>query len=157
MGYTRGTELKIDKFKKYNVAFGAMNKNKPKSLYIKISAWGNPISMDEINYKRAISKINKRLRTRLYTNTNEEQFNINKTMIDMDMRESGIEYGKSSFMSCEITLYQHNNFLLKSDSIMNELTVIVNDVIREVLEKNEYFDFYKKKIEAKKEIKKPNH
>ena len=38
----------------------------------------------------------------------------------MDMRESGITNKKSSFMSCEITLYQFNNYLLTTDILKNE-------------------------------------
>jgi len=156
MEYSRGTELKINNFNNYNVAFGAMNKNKPKSLYIKISAWANPISENDENYKRIIRKITKRVKSHLHSTTNKNKFDIDKTMIDLDMRESGILYGKSSFISCEITLYQHNHHLLRSNVMMGELNNITNDVIKGVLMKNEYFKFYKKKNDAKLKLKKLN-
>jgi len=156
MEYSRGTEFKINKYSNYNVAFGAMNKNKPKSLYIKISAWANPESNSNENYRHVIKKITKRVKTHLYNNTNANKFDINKTMIDLDMRESGINYGKSSFMSCEITLYQHNHHLLKSNIMMDELSHITNDIIKNVFIKDEYFKFYKKKNEAKLKLKKLN-
>lgn len=154
MDYSRGTELKMNKYNNYNVAFGAMNKNKPKSLYIKISAWANPMTDDSENYRRIIRKITKRVKTHLYNNTNQTKFDIDKTMIDLDMRESGISYGKSSFMSCEITLYQYNHHQLRSSIMMNELNQITDDIIKNVLVKNEYFTFYKKKNEAKLKLKK---
>lgn len=153
MIYSRGTELKVQTFKKYNVVFGAMNKNKPKSLYIKISAWGNPKLTNEINYRSVIRRINKRIRTILYNNLNQDKFDINKTMVDLDMRDSGIYYGKSSFMSCEITLYQHNHHLLISEIIQEELNSIVNEILKESFMKDEHFTFYKKKSEAKIKLK----
>jgi len=156
MEYSRGTELKINKHNNYNVSFGAMNKSRPKSLYVKISAWGNPTSEDNENYRRVIRKITKRVKTYLYNNTNQNKFDIDKTMVDLDMRESGINYGKSSFMSCEITLYQHNHHLLRSNIMMKELNQIANDVIKNVFIKDEHFKFYKKKNEAKLKLKKLN-
>jgi hypothetical protein len=156
MEYSRGTELKINSFSNYNVSFGAMNKNKPKSLYIKISAWGNPKSKGDENYRRVIRKINKRLKAHLYNGTNKNKFNINKTMVDLDMRESGVAYGKSSFMSCEITLFQYNHHLLRSNIILTELNNISNNIIRDVFIKDEHFKFYKKKTDAKIKLKKLN-
>lgn len=153
MAYSRGTELKVKNFKNYNIVFGAMNKNKPKSIYIKISAWGNPKLDNEINYRSIIRKINKRVKTILFNNLNEDKFNINKTMVDLDMRDSGIAYGKSSYMSCEITLYQHNHHLLKSEIIQDELNLIVDEIIKGSFNKNEHFTFYKKKSEAKIKLK----
>jgi hypothetical protein len=156
MEYSRGTELKVGTFNNYNVAFGAMNKNKPKSLYIKISAWGNPISKSNENYKRVIRKITKRVKTHLFINGNKDKFDINKTMVDLDMRESGVSFGKSSFMSCEITLYQNNHHLLRSDIMIGELKNITNGVVGEVFRKDEHFSFFKKKSEAKTKLKKLN-
>jgi len=153
MADSRGTELKIKDFKKYNVVFGVMNKNKPKSIYIKISAWGNPKLKNDINYRSIIRKINKRIRTLLYRKLNDNKFDVNKTMVDLDMRDSGIAYGKSSYMSCEITLFQHNYHLLKSEIIQDELNSIVGDIIKESFNKDEHFIFYKKKSEAKIKLK----
>jgi len=153
MAHSRGTELKVKNFKNYNVVFGAMNKNKPKSIYIKINAWGNPKLENEINYRSIVRKINKNVRALIYNNLNDHKFDINKTMVDLDMRDSGISYGKSSYMSCEITLYQYNHHLLKSETIQDELNIIVDKIIKESFNKNEYFSFYKKKSEAKIKLK----
>jgi len=153
MADSRGTELKVKDFKNYNVVFGAMNKNKPKSIYIKVSAWGNPKLENDINYRSVIRKINKRVRTLLYRTLNNDKFDVNKTMVDLDMRDSGITYGKSSYMSCEITLYQHNYHLLKSEIIQDELNSIVDEIIKESFNKDEHFKFYKKKSAAKIKLK----
>jgi hypothetical protein len=76
------------------------------------------------------------------------------TMIDLDMRESGIIDNKSSFMSCEITLFQSNNYLLDSNEVSDELNRVIKIIIDKVFEDNEYFKFFKKKKIAKESLKK---
>ena len=157
MKYSRGTEIKLNNYHNFNISIGTINKQSPKSLYIKISGWGNPMSEYNENYSRIIRRIDKRTKSLIYNTINTNKFNQNKTMVDMDMRDSGIAYGKSSYMCCEITLYQHEKHLINSEFIITELNDICKNVISEVLNKNEYFKFYKKKVDAKKYLNKLNH
>ena len=61
------------------------------------------------------------------------------------MRDSGINYNKKSYMNCEITLFKLNNFKIQDKRIKEEVKKIMNDVISEVFEKSEYFNFHKTK------------
>ena len=88
MKHSRGTEIKIPKFTNYNVSFGAINKLNPKSLYIKLTAWALPISTEDKNYKILIRKINKQIKTKMYFHLNGDNFNVHKTMVHFNMRES---------------------------------------------------------------------
>lgn len=157
MKYSRGTEINCNNFNNFNISFGAIDKNAPKSLYIKLSGWGNPLSTEQENYARIIRRINKRIKTLLYSTINTNKFNLNKTMIDLDMRESGVSYGKSSYLSCEITLYQHDTHLINSEFILTELNEICKNIISEVFDQDKYFKFYKKKVDAKKQLNKLNY
>jgi len=152
MGYTRGTEIKNNELKDYNVSFGTIDKTNPKSLYIKISAWGNPISNDN-NYGLIVRRLNKKVKSEIHLNINKTLFNHNKTMVNLDMRESGIKKGKSSFMSCEITLFQLDEYDLKDEILKNGIDEIINIAINKVLKPNESFKFYKKKIIANEKLK----
>jgi hypothetical protein len=154
MKCSRGTEIKFNEYPNLNVVLGTMDKNNPKTIYLRISGWGNPIIYTEDNnYKSIIRRINKRVKTLLYNELDVDVFDINKTMVDLNMRDSGILEGKSSFMSCEITLFQYNNYLLNSDIIMSYLNHIILKVLNDVFIVNEYFNFYKKKIDAKNDLK----
>ena len=145
MKHTRGTELKIEEFDNLKVVFGTIDKNNPKSLYIKISGWGIPIQYsEENNYKIIISKISKRIKRLLYTSLNSS-FDKNIFIVDMNMRESGISKDKPSFMSCEITLYQKTNYSLKDEHISKLLNNIVSDIINDIFVDNEHFHFNKNK------------
>ena len=152
MKYNRGTELKLTKNDDLNVTIGAIDKYNPRTIYIRISGWGNPIDFDEnIDYKSIIRKLNKKIRTILFNGLGNN-FKKNMFMVDLDMRESGISNNKSSFMSCEITLYQSNNYLIESKEISNEINNIIKKVIEDVFETNGYFEFFKKKKYAKQSL-----
>jgi hypothetical protein len=156
MKYSRGTEIKLNNHNNYNISIGAIDKKTPKSLYIKLSGWGNPISENDENYTRIIRRMDKRIKSLIYNTINTSKFNQNKTMVDLDMRDSGIAYGKPSYMCCEITLFQHEEHLINSEFIITELNEICKNMISEVLNQNEYFKFHKKKTEAKKYLNKLN-
>lgn len=154
MKKSRGTEIKLDDLSHINVVFGTTDKNNPKTIYIKLSAWGNPIGYkDDIDYKKVIRKIDKKIRTLLYKELDGILFNDNVYFVDMDMRESGIINDKSSFMSCEITLRQKNHYLLNSDLINNELNKLSSKIIKNVFLENEFFEFYRSKKIAKLKLK----
>ena len=151
---SRGTEITINNYPNLNVVFGTMDKNNPKSIYIRISGWGNPLDYDEnYDYKSIIRRINKRIKTLLYNKVNINNFDNNRIIIDLDMRDSGILEDKSSFMSCEITVSQHNHYLINSDRMLSELNNIASMIIYNVFTNNEYFKFYKKKKDAKSNLK----
>lgn len=145
----KGKEIKMGKsYKNYNVASGTVDSKNPRSVYINISAWGEPIDENDDNYTRVISGLNKRVKTFLYNNV-PLPFNNKKTIVDLDMRESGITLGKRSFMSCEITLYQNDLFgkgkLLMSEDLKKTMGEITDQVIDEVFDTDEHFEFHQKK------------
>ena len=135
-------------YKNYNVISGTVDSKNPRSVYINISAWGEPINENDENYVRVISGLNKRIKSFLYNNV-PLPFNNKKTIVDLDIRESGIIIGKRSFMSCEITLYQSESFgkgnLLMSEELKKSMGVITDMIIKEVFDTDDHFQFYQKK------------
>ena len=145
----KGKEIKMGKsYKNYNVISGTVDSKNPRSVYINISAWGEPINECDENYTRVISGLNKRVKTFLY-NSVPLPFNNKRTIIDLDLRESGVTYGKRSYMSCEITLYQSDVFgqgkLLMSEDLKKTMGEITDKVISEIFDTDEHFKYYKKK------------
>lgn len=150
MKYNRGTEITLTKFKSLNVLIGSIDKYNPKNLYIRINGWATPIDYDEVNdYQRMIRGIDKKIRVLLFNELNSN-FNKNLTMVDLDMRESGILNNKPSFMSCEITLTQTHNYLMDSSEIYDELNRIIKILVDKVFDESKIFNFYRKKSIAKK-------
>jgi hypothetical protein len=142
-----GKEIKTNKFNQYNVIFGSVDNKNPKSIYINISAWAEPKNNDNINYNRVIKNINKKLRQLLYNLFDNEIkiFLKDRTIVDLDIRESGIRYGKRSFMSCELTLFSTLEIPVNNELMKSNIHEIIETVIKKVFESEDNFDFYKKK------------
>jgi hypothetical protein len=122
----KGKEMKMDLFGNYNIVYGSVNNNNPKALYISLSTWAQPRNDSDENYGRLIKDIGKRLRQSLYnilSADTETEFIKERSIVDLDMRESGVKYGKRSFMNCEITLFMKREIPVNSDKmrlILNE-------------------------------------
>ena len=140
-----GKQLATKNYENYRVLSGTVDNKNPKALYISVSAWGETLINEEINYTTVIRSISKEIKKALSTNLNSNLFHTDRCIIDFDMRESGIVYGKKSYMNCEVTLFQKNLFKLQEKNIQNELNRISKIITIEILEDNEYFKFSKTK------------
>lgn len=143
----KGKEIKMGKtYMNYKVISGTVDSKNPTSVYINITAWGEPTSDDINEYTTVISSLRKVVKTNLYSNL-PLSFNKLKTIVDLDMRESGITYGKRSFMSCEITLYQNerNGGILMGEDLKKVMGQITDKVIKEVFDEYPHFKFHKNK------------
>ena len=143
-----GKEIKINNLKNYNVVFGSVNNKHSKAIYINISAWGEPQFDSEVNYNRVIKDINKSIKQSLFNLFNRDEntdFLKDRTIVDLDIRESGIRYGKRSFMNCEITLFLNSEIPVNSEKMKPILDNILKTVVNSTFEDNKTFKFYKKK------------
>ena len=142
----RGKEITLDVNSNYKVKLGTVDNKNPRSIYIGLSAWGELIPTNEIiNYDGVISKLRKQIKHNINSIIDVEDFYKNKYIVDLDMRSSGISEHKRSFMSCEITLYQKNNFPVNKPKIINIATYLVKNIINDCLENQDHFIFYKTK------------
>ena len=142
----RGKEIKIDVDENYKVKIGTVDNKNPKSVYINLSAWGElKNNNEELNYEKIISLLRKNIKHNINNNINVEDFHKNKYIVDLDMRSSGINKTKRSFMSCEVTLFQKNNIPVNQYYIIKRVTNIANNIIKDCLNKQEHFKFYKTK------------
>ncbi len=142
-----GKEIKINKLKNYNVVFGSVNNRHPKAVYINVSAWSEPIDEDEINYSRIIKDINKKVRQSIFNSLDNNEYSDflkDRTIVDFDIRESGIRFGKRSFMNCEITLFLNVEIPINSELMKPMLDNVLNK-IENTFETNKSFNFFKKK------------
>ncbi len=144
-----GKEIKTNNFKNYNVIFGSVNNKTPKAIYINISSWAEPLEESGVNYNQVIRNLNKKIKQTLFNFFNGEDdclFENNRTIVDLDIRESGIRYGKRSFMSCEVTLFLNSEMSITSEYMISKLESITNLIVKTNFENNKIFNFYNKKI-----------
>jgi hypothetical protein len=143
-----GKELKNSKHKNYNIVFGSVNNKHSKAIYINLSAWAEPQYDEHIVYGRVIKDINKKVKQTLFNifeTENEKEIKKNNTIVDLDIRESGIRYGKRSFLNCEITLFLNSETPVNSENMKEKLDYIVEMLIKNAFENNKIFNFHKKK------------
>jgi hypothetical protein len=143
-----GKIVKVLGTENYKVFFGCIDKNNPKSLYINISSWATPISENEQDYVKCFRHLNKQIKQQLYNyiKINKKDFIVfDRTIVDLDIRESGVKFGKKSFMSCEITFFSKINLPITQSSTINELTEISKNLISNVFDNNKQLSFTKTK------------
>jgi len=142
----RGKEVELIISDDYNVLIGTVDNKNPKSIYYKVSGWGEPlIDDDNIDYQKVINKLNKDIKKHTHSELDCDMFNCDITIIDLDMRKSGVCFNKKSFMCCEITLFQLNEHAITSNKIIDTSVELLSKILSSVFDKNEYFKFSKKK------------
>jgi hypothetical protein len=77
----------------------------------------------------------------VYENLNRELFD-DKFIVDLDLRTSGIQLKKKSFMNLEVNLYVKEHMDFKSPKLKKIIKTLIQNVYSDVLNKNEYFKFY---------------
>jgi hypothetical protein len=141
-----GKEIKNNEIENYSIVYGTVNNKNPKSIYLNLSAWADPLNEDYLNYNFDIRNLNKNIKQTLfnYLNKNNSIFNKDRTIVDLDIRESGVKFGKRSFMNCEITFFMKEAISINSIEITNELEILTKILIS-LFDSNKTFNFYKKK------------
>ena len=141
----RGKELKLDLNPNYKIKLGTVDNKNPKTIYINLTAWGQLKKYDiDLNYDNVINKLRTKIKHKI-NSYNIDAFHNGKYIVDLDMRSSGIKPTKRSFMSCEITLFQKDITPVNNPTLVHTTTEIINDVIKNCLDKSEHFTFYKTK------------
>lgn len=146
----RGKEIKMDLSPNYNIVCGTVDNKNAKAIYVNISAWGEPTSEEEKDYGRVISRLSKCVRQSTYNHLTEKHsttFYPDRTIVDLDMRESGVRFGKRSFMNCEMTIFQKH---LNDNGSINDgpTPELLEDIVMEAvtcLNNFDHFSFNKKK------------
>lgn len=138
--------MKLDLPYQYNVTSGTVDNKNPKSLYIQISAWGEPKDSYVDDYESIIKQKSKRVKRKLFEILDENSFYKNMSIVDFNMASSGISYNKRSYMSVEVTLFKKEPLLpVNSDKMVPIMEDISEKLIKGVFEKDETFEFYKRK------------
>lgn len=143
-----GKEIKIDSFKDYNIVLGTINNKKTKAVFLNISSWVEPEVKEHISYTRIIKELNKKIKQSLFNFfyfNDEKEVLYDRTIVDLDIRESGIRHGKKSFMNCEITLFLKDEIPINTTYMKEKLLNVCNNTIEINFKKNKDFKFQKRK------------
>jgi len=146
----RGKEVKTNNHSNYTISYGTVDNHNVKSVFINLSTWALPKEKGDLDYSTIISKLNKKIKQELYDTVSlkyTDLFHENRIIFDLDMRESGVKYGKKSFLSCEVTLFKRTTqepIKINDDSTVDTLNKI-SEKICDVLNTSKHFKFSKRK------------
>jgi hypothetical protein len=135
--------LKVNpKFKSH---IGTVDSKTLKSLYIQFSSWVEPVSESSC-WECVVKNFKKSIKTKMTNIMDINKFKP-KLIVDLDLRSSGINMCKRSFMKCEITMFTKEKLNLKDKDTINNLQIQTNTLIDEERSSNKHFIFYSSKTQ----------
>ena len=135
----KGKSVKLDLSKYFKSTYGTVDSKELKSIYINIQSWVTPTEELE-NWNRIVCNLSREIKHTVFNSIDESIF-IPQSIVDLDLRTSGIFYGKKSFLNLEINLYSNNELNFKSDSIKESIKKVINNIQNTNIISNKYFKF----------------
>jgi len=135
----KGKTAKLNGFNDVKASYGTVDSKEFKSIYLNLQSWVTPKD-DYDNWNRIVSNLHRGIKHTVHNNLNNKMFTHN-IIVDLDLRTSGISYGKKSFMNLEITLFLKQEIDFKSTELKESLKTITKEIYIEDLKKNNYLSF----------------
>ena len=136
----KGKTAKLSGFKSSKITYGTVDSKNLKSIYINIQTWVQPKD-DYEKWTRIVLNMSRAIKHVVFNCIDKEMFD-EKFIADLDLRTSGIQYKKRSFMNLEINLFLMNEIDFKSPELKKSIKEIVNSIHNDVFKGNEYFKFH---------------
>jgi hypothetical protein len=137
----KGKTSLLHGFKTAKIVYGTVDSIKLKSLYLNIQTWVEPIYESE-NWTRTVLNLSRSVKHSIYESINKTIFN-DKFIVDLDLRSSGLNPNKKSFMNLEINFYLKQEDLdFKCNEIKESLQQITKQIFKDNFLDNENFNFY---------------
>ena len=148
----KGKTSLLHGFKTAKIVYGTVDSIKLKSLYLNIQTWVEPIYECD-NWTRTVLNLSRSIKHSIYESINKNIFN-DKFIVDLDLRSSGLNLNKKSFMNLEINFYIIQEDLdFKCEEIKQSLQQITEQIFNNNFLNNENFKFYlTKKSKINKEL-----
>ncbi len=135
----KGKNVKMNLSNSFKSSYGTVDSKNLKSLYINIQSWVSP-KEDLENWNRVVGNLSRELKHTVFDSINTNLFSKN-SIVDLDLRTSGIFSGKKSFFNLEINLYLDKELDFKSNEIKDSVKRIVRSIQKTNILDNQYFDF----------------
>jgi hypothetical protein len=141
----KGKSVKLNLFNPIKSVYGTVDSKNLKSVYINIQSWVTP-KEEYDNWNRVVSNLGREIKHSVFESINQQLFKEN-TIVDLDLRTSGISKGKKSFFNLEINLYTLCEMDFKCNEIKDSVKTIVKSIYKNNVIQNKYFEFSNSKKE----------
>ena len=135
----KGKSVKLNLFQPIKTVYGTVDSKNLKSLYINIQSWVNP-KFEHNNWNRVVCNLSRDIKHSVFDSIDTNLFK-EQSIVDLDLRTSGISHGKKSFFNLEVNLYTNKEIDFKSQDIKESVRKIVNRIFYFKVENNKYFEF----------------
>jgi hypothetical protein len=148
----KGKTTKLVGYKSFKSHYGTIDSTNLKSIFLNIQTWVEP--KDEMeNWNRVVLNMTRSVKHTVLENINKDYFDT-KFIVDLDLRTSGIQLNKKSFLNLEINLFLIEEIDFKSPKLKKLVKNLVKSVYGDTMSKNKYFKFYLTKNGNQKPIQK---
>jgi hypothetical protein len=135
----KGKSVKLNLFNPIKSTYGTVDSKNLKSVYINIQSWVTP-KYETDNWNRIVCNLSREIKHSVFNSIDLILFKEN-TIVDLDLRTSGISNGKKSFFNLEVNLYTLTELDFKSIELKESIKKIVKNIFRENIKQNKYFEF----------------
>jgi len=135
----KGKSVKLNLYTPIKSVYGTVDSKNLKSLYINIQSWVTP-KFEHDNWNRVVCNLSREIKHSVYDSIDINLFK-EKSIVDLDLRTSGIIHGKKSFFNLEVNLYTNQEMDFKSLEIKDSVKKIVKNIFKTNVIDNKYFEF----------------
>ena len=141
----KGKTSKLNIFDDAKCHYGTVDSKKLKSIYIVLQTWVEPKD-DYDNWTKITGEIKRQILHTLLEVVDHTTFE-KKQIVDLDLRTSGMQKNKKSFLNLEITLFIHKeNIDFKSLILRSKIKNILQSIHKDDLKNSKYFTLSRTKI-----------
>ena len=139
----KGKSVKLNLYNPIKSVYGTVDSKNLKSLYINIQSWVTP-KFEHNNWNRVVCNLSRDIKHSVFNSINHQLFK-EQSIVDLDLRTSGISHGKKSFFNLEVNLFTNKEMDFKSIELKDSVKRIVKSIFKNNINNNKYFDFSKSK------------
>ena len=143
----KGKSVKLNLYNPIKSVYGTVDSKNLKSVYINIQSWITPKYETE-NWIRIVGNLNREIKHSVFNSINQKIFQ-EKSIVDLDLRTSGISHGKKSFFNLEVNLFTISELDFKSNEIKDSVKQIVRNIFKNNINENKHFEFSNSKKDNK--------
>jgi hypothetical protein len=141
----KGKTSKLNIFDDAKCYYGTVDSKELKSIYLVLQTWVEPID-DFERWDRIIGEIKRQMLHTLLEVVDRTTFE-RKQIVDLDLRTSGIQKNKKSFLNLEITLFVNDKTTdFKSLLLRSKIKNILQGIYKDDLKNSKYFVLSKTKM-----------
>jgi hypothetical protein len=135
----KGKSVKLNLYSPIKSVYGTVDSKNLKSLYINIQSWVTP-KFEHNNWNRVVCNLSRDIKHSVFNSINPLLFK-EQSIVDLDLRTSGISHGKKSFLNLEVNLYTNSEMDFKCLEIKDSVKTIIKNIVKENVIQNKYFEF----------------